>query len=109
MNDSTAHIDVDGVRRPGAFRPPRHQVTEAQLRILAFLAETGEAGSETRQGWVNLLSVHGFRSVLRATARCCHLVGRSGLVTNAQAQGVLDGRIPSGAGVQPERTGKQAG
>lgn len=96
MSDSTPFLDADGIRRQQPILPERHAIDETSLRFLGLLADLGEPGSVQRQGWINVLAVHGFDAVMRATARCYHLVDDSGKVTNEQAQAVLDGQLPSG-------------
>jgi hypothetical protein len=100
MSDSTPFLDAGGIRRDQPILPQRHQVAEASLCFLGLLADLGELGSVQRQGWDNLLRVHGFQAVVRATARCFHLVNDIGKVSNEQAQAVLDGKLPGGHGVQ---------
>ena len=100
MSDSTPFLDADGIRRQQPILPERHAIDETSLRFLELIANLGEPGSVQRQGWTNLLLVHGFDAVLRAAARCYHLVDESGKVTNDQAQAVLDGKLPSGHAVQ---------
>jgi hypothetical protein len=96
MSDSTPFLDADGIRRQQPILPERHAIDETSLRFLGLIANLGEPGSVQRQGWTNLLLVHGFDAVLRAAARCYHLVDDSGKVTNDQAQAVLDGKLPRG-------------
>ncbi|MBA3709957.1 MAG: hypothetical protein H0W83_14195 [Planctomycetes bacterium] len=83
--------------------PKRHAIDETSLHFLGLLADLGESGSAQRQGWNNLLQVHGFDAVMRAAARCYHLVDDSGKVTNDQAQAVLDGKFPGGHAVALRR------
>ncbi len=104
MNDSTPFLDADGVRRDQPVVPQRHHTDETGLSFLRLLADLGEPGSVQRQGWTNLLQVHGFAAVLRATARCYHLVGDGEQVTNEWAQTVLDGKRPCGHAVQRPST-----
>jgi len=96
MNDSTPFLDAEGIRRPYQIKPNRHELPTDGLPFLALLADLGEPGSVQRLGWENLLRVHGFAAVVRATARCFHQVDRSGKVRNDQAQRVLDGQLPCG-------------
>jgi hypothetical protein len=104
MSDSTPFIDAGGIRRDQPILPQRHQVAEASLCFLGLLADLGEPGSVQRQGWDNLLRVHGLQAVVRATARCFHLINDSGKVSNEQAQAVLDGKLPGGHAVQHHGT-----
>jgi hypothetical protein len=108
MNDSTPFLDANGIRRERPVLPERHQVDAASLAFLSVLANLGPPGSVQRQGWDNLLAVHGFIAVVQATARCYHQVDGSGRVRNEQAQAVLDGRLPSGAAIQRHGTYRRA-
>ena len=103
MSDSTPFLDEDGIRRQQPVLPERHAIDETSLRFLGMIANLGEPGSVQRQGWTNLLKVHGFDAVMRAAARCYHLVDESGKVTNDQAQAVLDCKLPGGHAVQRHR------
>ena len=96
MSDSTPFIDEFGVRRDQPQLPQRHMIDTANWGVLSLIAAIDEPGTRTRLGWENLLRVHGFPAVLRATARCFERNERSGLVTNEQAQAVLDGKLPDG-------------
>ena len=96
MSDSTPFLDADGIRRQQPVLPERHAIDETSLRFLGLIANLGEPGSVQRQGWNNLLLVHGFDAVMRAAARCYHQVDRSGKVRNEQAQDILDGKLPCG-------------
>jgi len=100
MSDSTPFLDADGIRRAHPVLPERHAIDETALHFLGLLADLGEPGSVQRRGWNNLLQVHGFDAVMRAAARCYHLVDDSGKVTNDQAQAALDCRLPGGHAVR---------
>jgi hypothetical protein len=100
MSDSTPFLDADGIRREQPILPERHAIDATSLHFLGLIAHLGEPDSAQRQGWNNLLTVHGFDAVMRATARCYHLVDASGKVTNDQAQAVLDGKLSGGRAVQ---------
>lgn len=96
MPDSTLYLDADGIRRDRPILPKRHSFTDESLLFLSILADLGEPESVNRQGWLNLLRVHGFLAVVQATARCYARVGGQRKVSNDQAQMVLDGFLPSG-------------
>ena len=100
MSDSTPFLDADGIRRDRPLAQERHRIDETGLHFLGLLADLGEPGSVERQGWTNLLQVHGFDAVLRAAARCYHLLDDSGKVSNEQAQVVLDCKRPGGHAVK---------
>lgn len=99
MSDSTPYLDAHGIRRDAPVLPIRHELPADSLPFLALIAELGETDSLERRGWENLLRVHGFAAVVRATARCYHLVDDGGRVRNAQAQAILDGKLPGGHGI----------
>ncbi len=99
MSDSTPFLDAAGIRRDQPILPKRHAIDEASLQFLGVLADLGQPSTTQRQGWMNLLAVHGFIAVVQATARCFHQVDGRGKVSNEQAQAVLDGRLPSGSAV----------
>ena len=103
MSDSTPFLDADGIRRNRPVLPERHPIDEHGFHFLGLLADLGESESVQRQGWNNLLKVHGFDEVMRAAARCYHLVDDRGKVTNDQAQAVLDCKLPGGHAVQRHR------
>ncbi len=107
MNDSTPFLDADGVRRDRPVVPQRHNIDEAGLYFLSLLANLGEPGSVQRQGWTNLLQVHGFAAVMRATARCYHSIEDSEKVTNDQAQAVLDCKRLGGHAVKVPGTNRR--
>ncbi len=107
MNDSTPFLDADGIRRDRPVVPRRHIIDDAGLYVLGLLANLGEPGSVQRQGWSNLLQVHGFASVMRATARCYHSIDDSEKVTNDQAQAVLDCKRIGGHAVKRPRTNRR--
>ena len=107
MSDSTPFLDADGIRRDRPVVPERHPIDETGLHFLGLLAELGDPGSVQRQGWTNLLQVHGFDAVLRATARCYHLLDDSGKVSNDQAQVVLDCKRPGGHAVKRPSTNQR--
>jgi hypothetical protein len=92
MNDSTPHLDRQGIYRDRPILPFRHPIDEQGFTYLAAIADLGALGSVQRQGWINLLLVHGFPRVMRAAAWCFRAAGDNGLVTNEQAQLVLDGK-----------------
>jgi hypothetical protein len=96
MSDSTLYLDAGGIRRQVPLPAARHEVPVGGLPFLALIANLGDPGSVERRGWDNLLRVHGFPAVVRATARCYHQADESGKVTNDQAQAVLDGKLPCG-------------
>jgi hypothetical protein len=96
MSDSTPYLDAHGIRRDAPVLPTRHDLPADGMPFLALIAELGEADSIERRGWENLLRVHGFTAVVRAAARCYHLVDEGGRVRNAQAQAILDGKLPGG-------------
>ena len=100
MSDSTPFLDADGIRRDQPVLPQRHAIEEHALQVLGLLADLGAPGSAHRQGWMNLLHVHGFDAVLHAVARCSHRVDGCGKVNNDQAQAILDGKLPGGHAVQ---------
>jgi hypothetical protein len=104
MSDSTPFLDAGGIRRDQPILPRRHQVDAASLQFLGVLADLGQPGTVQRQGWDNLLQVHGFVAVVQATARCFHQVDERGKVRNEQAQAVLDGKLPGGHAVQRHQT-----
>lgn len=95
-SDSTPYLDANGIRRDAPVLPTRHELPADGLPFLALIAELGEADFIERRGWENLLRVHGFAAVVRAAARCYHLVDDGGRVRNVQAQAILDGKLPSG-------------
>lgn len=94
--DSTRYLDAGGIRRQMPVLPERHELPADGLQFLGLIAGLGELGSVERIGWENLMRVHGFAAVVRATARCYHQVDESGKVSNDQAQAVLDGKLPCG-------------
>jgi len=96
MSDSTPYLDAGGIRRQVPVLPKRHDLPTDGLQFLGLIANLGEPGTVERIGWENLLRVHGFAAVVRATARCYHQVDESAKVTNDQAQAVLDGKLPCG-------------
>lgn len=96
MSDSTPFLDADGIRRDAPVLPILHDLPSDGFAFLALIADLGESESVERRGWENLLRVHGFSAVVRATARCFHQVDDRGLVHNDQAQAVLDGKLPCG-------------
>ncbi len=92
MADSTRFIDAAGIRRDHPILPERHAVDGRMLDALGPIVDLGSADSVERQGWRNLLAVHGYAAVLRAAA-CCYQHGPApARVRNDQAQVVLDGR-----------------
>lgn len=108
MSDSTPYIDAAGIRRERPVVLVRHPMDEAGLRVLGLLADLGEPDSVQRQGWAILIQVHGFAAVLRATARCYRLVDGSGMVTNDQAQAVLDCKLPGGHAIHRHRPARRS-
>lgn len=94
MNDSTPYLDRFGIYRDQPILPRRHPIDEQGFTYLSAIADLGEPGSVQRQGWTNLLLVHGLPRVMRAAAWCFRAAGDNGLVTNEQTQFVLDGKDP---------------
>lgn len=99
MSDSTPYLDATGIRRSAPVLPARHDLPANGLLFLGLIADLGDPDSIQRRGWENLVRVHGFAAVVRAAARCFHLVDDDGRVRNEQAQAVLDGKLPGGHSV----------
>jgi hypothetical protein len=100
MSDSTPFLDAHGIRRDHPLLPTHYAIDAHALQTLGLLADLGPPHSAQRHGWMNLLHVHGFEAVLYAVARCSHRVDGCAKVGNAQAQAILDGKLPGGQPVQ---------
>ncbi len=108
MSDSTTFLDATGIRRDRPVLPRRHPTEDPRLSFLGLIADLGAPGTLERRGWENLIRVHGFDAVVRATARAIHAAPAGVPVRNAQTQAVLDGLRPGGYPVRHRTSTRSA-